>query len=372
LGALFNLYIMTHIIDAHQDLAYNILTFGRDYRRSAHDTRRLEENTLNPERGGHTLLGWPDFQLGQVAVIFSTVFAAPRRYQTGEWDTQVFANPAEARLVYHAQLEVYRRLCGENPDMFRLVQTRKDIQAVIKEWQTSPADFPTTTHPTGLVLLLEGGEGVRDVSELEEWWQAGVRILGPVWAGTRWCGAMYEPGEFTAEGFDFLDGMADLGFILDVSHMNNQSTLQALERYSGAVIASHSNARSLLDDSFAERHLTDAAIHGLIERDGVIGVVGYNRYLQTGWAPGDPLPPLTVFTNQIDHICQIAGNSLHVGIGTDFDGGFGWRSVPAQIDTIADLQKLIPLLIESGYEPDDIENIMGGNWKRFLERNLPV
>jgi membrane dipeptidase len=74
---------------------------------------------------------------------------------------------------------------------------------------------------------------------------------------------------------------------------------------------------------------------------------------------------------QIDYICQIAGDALHTAIGSDFDGGFGWESVPREINTLADLQKIPPLLYEKGYTESDIDAIMGENWLRVLRRILP-
>jgi membrane dipeptidase len=60
-----------------------------------------------------------------------------------------------------------------------------------------------------------------------------------------------------------------------------------------------------------------------------------------------------------------------VGLGTDFDGGFGVESVPPEIDTIADLPKLAPKLAEKGYNQEDINRIFSGNWLRILKDNLP-
>ncbi|HXD08725.1 MAG TPA: hypothetical protein VN653_01580, partial [Anaerolineales bacterium] len=77
---------MTLIIDAHQDIAWNMLTYKRDYTRSVAETRKLEANTLIPERNGVSLLGWDEYQRGQVAVVFSTLFAAPARKKE-LWDT---------------------------------------------------------------------------------------------------------------------------------------------------------------------------------------------------------------------------------------------------------------------------------------------
>jgi membrane dipeptidase len=81
--------------------------------------------------------------------------------------------------------------------------------------------------------------------------------------------------------------------------------------------------------------------------------------------------PLDVYAAHIDHVCQLAGNSTHAGIGSDFDGGFGLQSTPPEIDTIADLQKLVPLLKARGYGDADAANILGMNWQRFLDTNLP-
>jgi membrane dipeptidase len=385
---------MPFIIDAHQDLAYSALTFGRNYLRAASETRQLEMDTPIPQRNGHTLLGWPDYQRGQIAVIFGVLFQAPRRYQRSGWESQVFSDTAESHRNYENQINYYRRLCDEYPDHFRLIRTKTELQEVLEPWKEKPAYLPlktetepdraaadsegveskdTVTHPVGIVLLMEGIEGIRAPEEMEDWWERGVRIAGPVWGGTRFCGGMYEPGGFTPEGYELLEVMAELGMTLDVSHMNDTSVLQALERYEGPVIASHANARALLKGIEGERHLTDRAIRQLMEREGIIGVVPYNKFLRPDWSNSDDRQTVTLHTlaAHIDHICQLAGNAVQVGLGTDFDGGFGWPAVPFEINTIADLQKLGPVLLEYGYSEESIADIFGGNWQRYLERTLP-
>jgi membrane dipeptidase len=388
---------MPIIIDAHQDIAYNALTFGRDPLRSVVETRVIEQDTPTPSRNGHSLLGWPEYQRGQVAVIFSTLFIAPKRYQAGSWEHQVFTSSEEAHVLLDHQIEFYKRLCGDHPDAFRFILTQADLQAVMAAWEQAPAWLPAPspenlsdgsehvpedeqpprskiTHPVGLVLLMEGAEGIRAPEEMEEWWEKGVRIVGPVWAGTRFCGGMYQPGGFTREGWALLDVLGSLGCTIDISHMNELSAQQALDRYEGPLIASHANARALIRGVEGERHLTDNAIRRLIERDGVMGVVPFNRFLRADWRKNDDraLVPLRMVAAQIDHICQIAGDARHAGLGTDFDGGFGWPAVPQEINTIADLQKLAPILAEYGYSDESIGDIMGSNWRRCLERILPA
>ncbi|HWQ04472.1 MAG TPA: membrane dipeptidase [Longilinea sp.] len=365
---------MAFIIDAHQDLAYNALSFQRDYRRSAVEIRKSETGTSTPSLTGDTLLGWPDFQRGQIALIFSTLFIAPRRYAGGAWETQVFDDAVSARRLYQAQLEYYHRLTEQNPDKFRLVRTQNDLKSIMRAWQTQPAAYPEVTHPVGLVLLMEGGEGLGNPRELEDWWKIGLRIFGPVWAGTRWCGGMHEKGGFTAEGRELLDVMASLGYTLDLAHMTEESALEALDRYEGTIIASHANSRSLIHGAYGERHLTDETIRRLIERDGVMGVLPYNRFLVPEWKNSDPREWVTLehLIAHIDHICQLAGDARHAALGTDFDGGFGWPAVPFEINSIADLQKLEDQLLKHGYQQDEVQSIFSGNWQHILERGLPA
>ena len=359
------------IIDAHQDIAYNMVCFGRDYRQSALEIRAREAGSPIPQAtNGQSVLGWPEYQQGRIAVIFATLFVLPRKYKASPFERVDFETPQEAYRLTSAQMDIYRRLVEESPDKFALITTRTELANLIAAWK----DRPDESHPVGLVLSMEGAEGVSGEAELEEWWQKGVRLIGPVWAGTRFCGGTYEGGKFTPEGFHLLEIMQELGYTLDIAHMNEGSALQALERYEGAVIASHANVRALLQEDPHSRHLPDSVIRRLVERDGVIGVVPFNRFLKPDWKNSDPreLVRLEMVVDHIDAICQIAGDALHAGIGTDYDGGFGWPAIPLEMDTIADLPKLAQPLLAHGYSLADIESIFYGNWQRLLERTLPA
>ena len=358
------------IVDAHQDLAWNMITFGRDYTLSVSETRRREMGSPAVEHNGDTLLGWPEYQQGEIGIIFATMFAVPARRREGEWDQLFYHDFNQAYQNYRLQLDRYHKLVDEQNQKFRLVQTTGDLEAVINRSMQLGVDG----YPVGLVILMEGAEGVREPAELEEWWQAGVRLIGPAWAGTRYCGGTREPGPLTPDGYALLDGMAGLGFTLDISHMDEQAALQALDYYPLSVVATHANALALLKGVDSNRHLSDQTIRLLIERQGVIGVVPVNPFLLPGWKRGDrrELVSLSHVIAQIDHICQLAGDAHHVGLGTDFHGGFGLQSAPVEIDTIADLQKLIPLLSEKGYTENDIDAIMGQNWISLLHRSLPA
>ena len=361
-----------YIIDAHEDLAWNMLTFGRDYSRPAAETRRLEQDSEAPAHNGDTLLGWADYQAGQVAFVFSTLFASPRRGAPGGWDSQVYADFEQAHRIYWNQVEQYHRFTDQHPDQFRLVQRQADLKEVLSYWQTPlpPEKDPVEKkmdRPVGLVILMEGAEGVRTPGELEEWWDAGVRIIGPAWLGTR------EPGPMTSEGWALLEAMQDIGFTLDISHMDEKAALQALDGYSGRVIASHANAQALLKRIENNRHLSNQVIEKLVARQGVMGIVPHNPFLQVGWKVSDGKKSVLLesVAAQIDYVCQLAGDARHVGLGSDFDGGFGYSATPAEINTVADLQKLAPLLQQKGYTEPDIAAIFGQNWLALLEQTLP-
>ena len=189
------------IVDAHEDIAYNMLNFGRDYTRSAVETRRVENESGSeaPEHTGETLLGWPDYMLGRVAVIFGTLFVTPARRKEGDWDKQAYADYNQAHRLYRGQLDTYHELTDRHPEQFRLVTTRADLEEVLTHWASPSAEG----HPVGIVPLMEGAEGVRTPSELEEWWEEGVRVIGPAWAGTRFCGGTRDPGPLTDDGHGF-------------------------------------------------------------------------------------------------------------------------------------------------------------------------
>jgi membrane dipeptidase len=360
------------IVDAHEDIAYNMLTFGRDYTRPAAETRRIEIESGSDAivHNGHTLLGWPEYQRGRVAVIFSTLFATPLRRNTGDWDKQVYADFEQAHRLYRAQLDTYRALVDHNPDHFQFIATGADLETVLAHW----ADPGYETHPIGLVPLMEGAEGIRNPAELEEWWEAGLRIIGLAWAGTRFCGGTRDPGPLTADGRALLAGMAEIGFTLDLSHMDELSARQSLDFYEGPVIASHANAAALLPGYDGNRLPPDEVLRGLIARDGIVGVVPFCMFLKNDWKMGDARDDITLATlaAHVDHICQMAGDARHVGLGSDFDGGFGLEAVPSGIDTIADLQNLVPILQAKGYNDEDVAAILGENWLRHLRKYLPT
>jgi len=164
--------------------------------------------------------------------------------------------------------------------------------------------------------------------------------------------------------------MAGLGLILDVSHLAEKAFFEAVDHFGGRIVATHANPRARVP---GPRQLSDEMVRHLAERDGVIGIVPYNSFLRPGWSKGDPKDAVTVadVAAAADHVCQVVGDAKHVGLGSDFDGGFGAESTPAEIDTVADLARIGPALAELGYGEEDIAAVLGGNWLRVLRAALP-
>lgn len=357
------------IVDAHEDIAWNALTFGRDYTRSALAIREAEKNGQTPSRNGSAMLGYTEWLLGRVAVVFATLFVSPARRALGPWDTFTYADASEAHRRYSTLLDYYHRLVDDHPQ-FTMIESVPDLDGVLKSWESPELG----DRRIGLVVLMEGADGIREPKEVEAWMERGVRIVGPAWAGTRYCGGTGDPGPLTAEGCELLDHMAGLGMILDLSHMAEASYLEALDRFQGTLIASHSNPRAMVKEPRRpDRYLSDDMIRRLAERGGVVGIVPYNRFLAGRWTPSDGKAALTLeaVAAHLDHVCQVVGDAAHVGIGSDFDGGFGMEAAPAEIDTVADLLKLIEPLRRRGYGDGEIEAILGGNWIRLLREGLP-
>lgn len=349
------------VVDAHQDIAYNAVTFGRDYRRSALKTRRLE---TDPKWPGATV-GLPEAIAGRVAVVFATLYVSPATSKPAAWREETYTNAREAYEQAMRQLDYYYRLTDETANVM-LVRAANELDEVLESWKV---EGDLGARKQGLVILMEGADPILEPRQFEEWYARGVRIVGPAWSATRYSGGTGEPGGLTNLGRELLEVMLSFNAALDVSHMAEAAFFEALDIYEGTVIASHSNPRRFRD---TDRHLSDTMIRRLAERDGVMGVVLFNRFLSEKWSSGDPKSTVSIqlVADAIDYVCQITGTARHVGIGSDFDGGFGYTSIPYELDTVADLIRIADVLRARHYAETDIEAIMGGNMLRKIREVL--
>jgi membrane dipeptidase len=162
--------------------------------------------------------------------------------------------------------------------------------------------------------------------------------------------------------------------ILDLSHLTPEGALEAMDQYSGTVIASHGSPLGRVPNAeFPERLFNDDTLRALAERGGVMGLLLGNRFLQDGWRIGmqRELVDMHDVLAAIDYVCQLLGSADHIALGSDFDGGFGLDQVPLGLDTIADLQLIGDALMDYGYAENDVAAILGLNWYHLLQVSLP-
>ena len=176
-------------------------------------------------------------------------------------------------------------------------------------------------------------------------------------------------GKMGDNGIALLKEMDRLNIILDATHLCDDAFWQALDIFKGPVWASHNNCRSIVNHN---RQYSDDMLKALIERGAIIGAAMDAWMIVPGWVRKVSTPiqaacNLEALVNHIDHICQLAGNTKHICIGSDLDGGFGKEQCPYDIDTIADLQKFPALLASRGYAAEDIEAFMYGNALQFIQ-----
>lgn len=357
------------IFDSHLDLAWSATAFNRDLTRPVEEIRSAETHMTDHRSRGSNVLGLPELRETGVGIAVGTLLARGGPAQTPQpqylrHDLD-FANPALAHASAQGQLAWYRLL--ESQGHLRILRTRTQLQ---DHWRTFLADPQRT--PLGILLSMEGTDPITHPEEARHWFDAGLRAAGLAHYG-QGCHAYGTGvvGPLSADGIELLRVMDDLGMILDVTHLCDQSMAQALDYFEGPVLASHHNCRALVD---ADRQLSDEQIRRLIARGAVIGAALDAWMLYPNWQRGQTQPEvvgLSDFANHIDHVCQIAGNTRHAALGTDLDGGFGNEQTPRDLRTYADLQKLAPILRERGYSDDDVAAIFHGNWLRFFTSALP-
>ncbi len=348
------------VFDAHLDLAWNALDWNRNLLLSVADIRRGEEGMPGKGRAGNTV-SFPELRRGKVFLFIATLLARLLRIDQMP-QIQRYTTMEAAYAAAYGQLAYYRAL--EQEGHLRWIRDAAGLDHHERAWQ---GDGDHSGEPLGFILSMEGADPVLSPAQVHEWWQAGLRIIGPAHYGVSPYahGTGTEGGLFPA-GRELLREMERVGMILDATHLSDQSFDEALDLFGGRVLASHHNCRALVPN---QRQLTDDQIKRLIERGAVIGTALDNWMLYPGWVRGESNPELVRLEAMIDHIdrvCQLAGNARHAAIGTDLDGGFGKEQSPWDLDTIADLQRVPDLLQRRGYDQQAIEGIMYANWLRFF------
>lgn len=351
------------IVDAQQNIAFNAQQLGLDYTRWAWRQREIDSRIDKPP----AVTSLRDNMLARVAIVFASLQVLSESTPgLASWQRYTYRTAADAQQLALWQLDYYRRLADDH-DQIRLILTREDLDQVRQTWHNETG---IAQRIQGIVVKMKGAEPVSEPKQLEEWLEYGIRIVAPAWHPTRYSASADADGGLALLGYDLLDVMAGFNVLLDISAMSEPAAAAALDAYDGAIIASQSNPRHFHDDP---RCLSDEQIYRLAERDGVIGIMMYNRFLRRDWHPHDRKRQVTVshWVDAVDYVCQLTGSVAHVGLGSDIDGGYPYHALPAEIDTSSDLWLLTRALRERGFSEAEAAEILGGNMLRKLEESLP-
>lgn len=357
------------IFDGHLDLSMNAIEWNRDLRQPLHVIREREMHMPDkPDRGNGTVC-LPELRAGKIGLVIATQLA---RYTPPGSKLSGWSSPQQAWAMTQAQLAWYREM--EALDEMRQITNLEQLENHLCLWQDE--SIPDDKKPIGYILSLEGADSLVDPSYLQKACNYGLKAInlshfgpGRYAPGTRMEGGLTDLGkELIGEMNRLLDTPHQL--ILDVTHLTDEGFDEALDLYQGPVWASHHNVRKFVPN---QRQLTDDQIKRLIERGAVIGGMldcwaMDVRFIDTVSDPWQLDIRLAHLIDHWDHICQIAGNSNHIAIGSDLDGIFGTEQSPWDLNSIADLQKYETLLEERGYSDQDIDNIFHENWLRFLRK----
>ena len=351
------------IIDAHLDLAWNALQWNRNIQHSVYTIRTAESNLSGAGRGRGTV-ALPEMRRGRVALCFATLLARSTGRTIQNLD---YSSAYQAYAAAQGQLAYYHAL--DEAGELDVIRNRADLEDHISAWLQWERNTDLSQPKVGVVISMESADPILAPEQLSAWQEAGVRIIGPAHYGPgRYAGGTSTELGLGFEGKELLREMDRLGILLDLTHFSDEAFWEAIDLFGGSVLASHNNCRALVPH---QRQFDNRQIHAVIAHDGVIGVALDNWMLRPGWTRGardNERVTLAHVADHIDHICQLAGNSAHAGIGSDLDGGFGSEQSPADLDTIADLQQIPEILSKRGYSDEDIASIMYQNWLRLLRR----
>ena len=350
-------------IDAHLDLSMNAMEWNRDLTRPLAEINAREHGMRDkPDRGNGTV-SLPELRKGNVGLVVATQIA---RFVAPDNPLPGWHSPQQAWAHTQAQLAWYRAM--EKQGELKQIRDWQDLESHLTYWN---AGEDKCQKAIGYILSLEGADSIVSLDYLETAYDYGLRALGPAHYGPgRYAYGTDSSAPLTQQGKDLLRKMDELGIILDATHLCDLAFWDALDHFQGPVWASHNNCRALVDHN---RQFSDEMIKALIARGAVIGGVFDAWMLSPGWIRGESTPKernvtLATLLDHLDHICQLAGNANHIGIGSDLDGAFGKEQCPADLESIADLQKIPDLLRARGYSDEDVQKVMHGNWLRFLKK----
>lgn len=366
------------IFDAHLDLAC-LAVNGRDM--------LAPLDRLTPD-GAHRVGPWAPASItlrslaeGDVRLVLATIFTetggdGPEGYPDG--DAEIAHRRGRAQMEAYLTWRDKREIALDLLDVLRDDPHVGKVRGGMGVGEAVPFDIDEKLArlgrrpPIHAGILIENADPIRDPDELAWWVERGVVAVGMAW----WKPSRYATGNGnppdSQEGLSDLGralvrAMDSLGIVHDQSHLSDASTRDLFEATDAPVIASHSNCRALLggtDNPQHQRHLDDETIREIDRRGGVIGLNLVRNFIRFPLAE-DERPSIDDALAHVEHICGLVGHRHAVGLGTDMDGGISANDLPSGIDTPSDLGRLAEGLRDRGWNDEDVEGFVCGNWLRF-------
>ena len=231
-----------------------------------------------------------------------------------------------------------------------------------------PADLDGGVDASPVAVLhLEGAEAIDPQLEaLDLWYAAGLRSLGPVWSRPNDFGhgvPFISPSSpdtgpgLTPAGRSLVSRCAELGILVDLSHLNEAGFWDVHRLEVGPLVASHSAVHALCQ---ASRNLTDRQLDAIGESDGLVGIVFACPFLRPDFAD-DPETPIELIAQHAAYVAERIGVE-HVALGSDFDGA----TIPASVGDAAGIPRVIEALAAVGFGENELRAIAWDNWRRVL------
>ena len=274
----------------------------------------------------------------------------------GTTDFQVMAvfvdRDRRQTIVYEDFLKLQRRLMEDMAANARVVFITEACQ--LAQWQKGPL---------GIVLALEGAEVIgTQLERLEEMYALGLRVMSFTWnnanALASGCGCPRDEG-LSPLGREALYLLNRLGIVIDFAHLSAKGTAEVLRLAQAPLIDSHAACAALCPHP---RNLSDAQIKALAQNGGVLGITFVAQFLRAD----EQNASLEDVVEHIVHVAELVGTE-HIGIGSDFDGVV--RPLPG-LSQVKEVPDLAYHLVQIGFHAQEVEQIMGGNFKRLFENVL--
>ena len=335
------------------------------------------------------------------------------RFRQGGVDAQVFSVFCDERFgkdtafkYANLQIDALEATAARNPDQMILVKSPAQLQMAIRQ------------QKLGALIGVEGGHMIEDQLEnLDRLYARGARYLTLTWNNsTSWASsAMDEQGAIfmgsgrkdtlthkglTDFGKQVVRRMNELGMMVDVSHVGEQTFWDVMSTTTKPIIASHSCAHSLCP---IFRNLTDEQIRAIGKNGGVVFLNFFSGFVDSSfmrrvsqlreahkretdslealkWSGHEVAeflaatypqeyealrPPLSLLMDHLDHVVKLVGVD-HVGLGSDFDGV---TSTPRGLDDVSSFPLITQALRKRGYNKKQVKKILGENFIRVFRAN---